>query len=73
MNFLDLTEPQFVVAAEHLCASGLLTCTQGKPGAAGLTYPLAWMLLNNPEGFSAEVRARHYTNMLRIQRARGSA
>jgi hypothetical protein len=73
LDFLDLTDSQFVAAAKELCASGLLTCTQGKPGAAGSTYALAWMPLNNPDRFSTEVRARHNVNMLRIQRPRGSA
>lgn len=54
----------------ELYARGLLTCTSGKPGEDGATYALAWLPLDDPERYSAEVRERHAENMLRFSARR---
>ena len=55
-------------ALQELCARGLLTCTRGVPGELSATHALAWLPLDDPERYSAEVRERHAKNMARLRR-----
>lgn len=59
-------------AAIDCCAAGIVTCTSGTPGHPGAKYALAWLPLDNPENFPAEVRERHAANMRRTLRSKGS-
>lgn len=54
-------------ALVELCERGLITCTRGNPGDDDATYALAWMPLDNPEEYSADVRARHSANMASLR------
>jgi hypothetical protein len=65
-DFSTMTQAQFVASMTELCEKGMLTCTRGNPGEDGAQYALAWMPLDHPENFSAEVREQHAANMLRI-------
>jgi len=68
----DMTEAEFCAGINELCASGLITCTRGQPGADDARYAIALFPLDNPEQFSQEVRDRHAANMLRILESKGS-
>lgn len=56
-------------ALAELCERGLLTCTTGRPGEEGATYALAWLPLDNPDQYPAEVQDRHARNMKRLLEA----
>jgi len=62
-----LLEPDELQGAlVELCQCGLLTCTRGEPGSVGATYAVAWLPLDNPEGYSQAVRDQHAENMQRL-------
>jgi hypothetical protein len=65
-DFSKMTQAEFVAAVTELCEKGMVTCTRGTPGADGAQYALAWLPLDNPQNFSAEIRARHALNMQRM-------
>jgi hypothetical protein len=72
-DFSSMNEAEYVAAVKECCDSGLVTCTRGEPGQDGATYALAWLPLDNPESFPAEVQQRHAANMVRLLQARGRA
>jgi hypothetical protein len=53
-------------AAVELCEAGLITCTSGEPGDDEATYALAWLPLDHPEHFGADVREQHAENMAKL-------
>lgn len=57
----------FRKAARDLCERGLITCTRGNPGDDDAQYALAWLPLDHPEQFSADVRKRHAANMAKFR------
>lgn len=61
-----LSESEFKAAVVELCERGLLTCTRGQPGEDGATYAVAWLPLDHPDHFPADVRDRHAQNMRRL-------
>jgi len=62
-RFSQLPEQHIRTAAIQLCKKGLLTCTHGQPGDDDATYAVAWLPLDNPEQYAAEIQERHRRNM----------
>lgn len=61
-----MTPHELQVAITLLCDRGLLTCTRGQPGDDDATYALAWLPLDEPESYPAEIRKRHERNMQKL-------
>jgi hypothetical protein len=58
-----LDDAEFKAAVIELCERGLLTCTRGRPGDDGAAYALAWLPLDNPDDYPADVRRQHAENL----------
>lgn len=63
---LGIPSAQQHQALLELCDRGLITCTSGAPGEPDATYALAWLALDDPRRYPAEVRCRHTENMRRF-------
>ncbi len=63
---LGMSPNELRAAITQLCDRGLLTCTRGKPGDDGATYALAWLPLDEPESYPAEILRRHEQNMRKL-------
>lgn len=63
---LGMSESEFRDSITELCVRGLLTCTRGNPGDQDATYALAWLPLDDPENYPADVRQKHAENMRQL-------
>ena len=62
----NLPERDLRAALLKLCNCGLLTCTSRQPGEKASTYALAWLPLDDPDQYPAEVKHRHAENLRRL-------
>ena len=62
----NMPERDLRAALLELCKYGLLTCTSGQPGEKASTYALAWLPLDDPDQYPAEVKHRHAENLRRL-------